>query len=281
MLWVRRLSIATIVVVFVTVGVAYAWLKTPLYQGSVVLSPRESEEQGGALAGMLGQVSSLASLAGLAGVGGSGKSDSLAMLKSRAFFEAFARDETLLPIFFANRWDEKADAWKSTLAPDDVPTYEDAWHLFDRQIRKLTQDQKTEIVTLSVIWKDRTLAAEWANELARRINDNLRARAIAESTASLAVLQEQLDQTAVVELRNAIYRLMEIQIKKQVLARSRRDYAYSIIDPAVIADEDRFVSPKRALVVVSSFLLGILAALVFVILSEAKRQGGAPRNQRT
>jgi len=270
-LWRRRLVVLSVVAAFLLGGAAIAWLKSPVYRASVVMIPRQSDDQGGAFSALLGQVGGLGSLAGLVGLGASDGKDSLALLKSRAFFESFAHERNLLPLLFPTLWDDKAGSWKSSLSPDEVPTYGDAWELFNTRIRTLTQDQKTGIVTMSINWKDPEVAADWANDLATRANERLRQRAIEDSTASLRQLQAQLDRTSVVELQQSIYRLMEIEIKKEVLAKSRRDYAFSVIDPAVVPDIDRYVSPRRALILMSALILGLGAAVAFVIFDEARR----------
>lgn len=272
-LWRRRVTVVAIVVLSVLCGAAIAWLKTPLYRSSVVLAPRQAEEQGGALSAVLGQMGGLASLAGLAGLGGQDANDSLALLKSRAFFERFARDAQLLPVLFSSAWDEKSGQWKSSLQPEDIPTLDDGWELFNTRIRTISQDQKTGIVTLAITWKDRGTAAAWANTLATRLNEDMRSRAIADSIATNRQLQEQLDKTSVVELQQAIYRLMEMQIKREVLARSRSDYAFAVVDPAVVSDADRFVSPKRALILLSALIIGLACAVIFVILREGRGRG--------
>lgn len=272
-LWRRRVIVVTIVVLSLLCGAAIAWLKTPLYRSSVVLAPRQSEEQGGALTAVLGQMGGLASLAGLAGLGGQDSNDSLALLTSRAFFERFARDSQILPVLFSSNWDERSGQWKSTLRAEDIPTLDDGWELFNTRIRTISQDQKTGIVTLSITWKDRETAATWANALATRLNEDMRSRAIADSIATNRQLQEQLDKTSVVELQQAIHRLMEMQIKREVLARSRSDYAFAVVDPAVVSDADRFVSPKRALILLSALIIGFASAVIFVILREGQGRG--------
>lgn len=271
LVWHRRLAVLSVVAIFLLGGAAFAWLKAPVYRASVVMAPRQSDDRNGAFSALLGQMSGLGSLAGLVGLGASDGNDSLALLKSRALFESFARERNLLPVLFAALWDEKAGSWKSSLSPDEIPTYGDAWTLFNSRIRTISQDQKSGIVTMSINWKDRKATADWANDLAERANERLRQRAIEDSAASLGQLKLQLDRTSVVELQQSIYRLMEIEIKKEVLAKSRRDYAFSVIDPAVVPDVDRFVSPRRALILVSALILGLGAAVVFVIFDEARR----------
>jgi len=100
------------------------------------------------------------------------------------------------------------------------------------------------VITLDVTWRDRRQAAEWANELVRLANEELRQRALRESAASIASLEEQLSHTDAVEFRQSIYKLMEVQVNRSVLAKSRREYALTVMDPAVVPDAGRFVSPR-------------------------------------
>ena len=197
-LWRRGLTVAGILGLSMVCGGALAWLKTPVYRASVLLAPRQSEEQSGTLAAVLGQMGGLASLAGIAGLGGGDSNDSIALLKSRALFESFARERHLLPVLFPNQWDSKARSWRSTLSAEEVPTLDDAWEMYNTSIRTVSQDQKSGIVTLAINWTGRSEAADWANDLVHRANEKLRKRAIADSLASLSQLQDQLDKTSVV-----------------------------------------------------------------------------------
>jgi uncharacterized protein involved in exopolysaccharide biosynthesis len=64
-----------------------------------------------------------------------------------------------------------------------------------------------------------------------------------------------------VEVQQAIYRLMEAQTKKQMVASTREEYAFQTIDPAVPPQEK--ASPKRALIVITALMLGLaLGSLV-------------------
>jgi LPS O-antigen subunit length determinant protein (WzzB/FepE family) len=91
----------------------------------------------------------------------------------------------------------------------------------------------------------------------------LRGRATQEATSSLEFLDRELAKASTVEIRSAMFQLVEAQKKQQMLATVREDYIFRIIDPAVAADQDRFVKPKRALIAAAcGFAGGILGIAV-------------------
>jgi len=114
------------------------------------------------------------------------------------------------------------------------------------------QDKKTGLVTLGIEWADPGQAAAWANALVVRVNAELRARAVAESERSIAYLREQLHKANLEELRLALANL----IKGITFAKATEEYAFKIIDPAVVPE--RRIKPKRALMVVLGGVLGLM-----------------------
>jgi len=253
----RRIFLAALSVTVVGV-IAYAFLATPQYRGQVTMMPRESEMAGGGLQGLLSQFSGIASMAGLA-LGSVDGQEAIASLKSRALFTRFANEQNLLPILFHEQWDTASGRWRAGLKR--IPTMDDAWAMFDKGIRRVNEDTKTRVITLEITWKDRQQAAFWANELVRLANEDLRQRALLETSASIASLQEQLARTDAVELRLSISKLLEAQLNRSVVAKSRREYALNVIDPAVVSDARRFVSPRRFLLLVISVPLGVLVGV--------------------
>jgi len=241
---------------------AIAWLTPPEYEAQAVLAPVE-EGKGGGLAALAGQFGGLASLAGIDLGGGGGKTgEAIAILKSRRFTEAFIRDHDLLPVLFPEQWDATRKTWRVEPG-EDPPDMNDAVRAFD-EIRKVDEDKKSGLVNLTIRWRDPEQAAAWANELVERINRHLQAQAIAEAQKSIDYLQRQLQQTDVVDMQQAIYRLIEAQTKNIMFARVRDEYVFRVIDPAVPPDPDAPVSPKRplliALGVILGLILGVLAA---------------------
>jgi uncharacterized protein involved in exopolysaccharide biosynthesis len=262
----RKWLIALITVVATAAATAYAFLATPVYRAEVVMASVSGEADSRTLAGMSQQFGGLASLVGI-DLGGRDDEGaiSIATLKSREFTIAFLRDNNLLPVLFERDWDPVAQRWNLD-DPKEIPTEWDAFKLFDEKVRKVSQDKKTNLVTLSVEWRDRELAARWAGELVVRVNRHRQQEAIREAEKSIAYLNEQSRKTTVTELQQAIYRLIEAQTKKIMLANTREQYAFKVIDPAVAPDQDDIVRPKRPLVIALGFvgggLLGVVAALV-------------------
>ena len=264
----RRVFVATVLLT-VAALLAYAFLATPQYRGVVKLLPRQNEVGGEGLSSMLGQFGGLAAIAGIA-LGSVNEQEAIELLKSRALFTQFVNGQNLLPVFFRKQWDEQTGTWKADLSRP--PTMDDAWVLFDRQIRRVTVDAKTRVITLDVTWRNREQAAAWANELVRLANEDMRDRALRESAASIESYEEQLGRTDAVELRQAIYRLMQAQYNRTAVAKSRRDYALNVIDPAVVPDARHFVSPRRLLLAVISLPLGLFSGVLVVLAIRSSRR---------
>jgi hypothetical protein len=94
------------------------------------------------------------------------------------------------------------------------------------------------------------------------VNERLRTAAIDESRRRVEFLEGELAKTSVVELRQVIFNLIEGQVNAAMLADVQREYAFRVIDPAVPADPDRKVRPKRAVMALGGALVaGFLLAL--------------------
>ena len=270
----QRRLVALIFFVVVGVGVAYMFLATPIYRVQAVLIPAESSF-GTFNASAAGALGSLASMAGVeVGQRDTETVEALALLKSRRFSTEFIRDRNLLPVLFADRWDAQSKSWREAswiAIGQGAPTEERAFEYFDSRIRSIAQDRKTQLVTLTIDWKDRNAAVDWANELIRRLNEEMRLRAIAESTASLARLEEQIVKTNIMAVQESLAQLIEREVKRRTVALTRVDYVFRVIDPPVAPDADNPESPKRWFVLVFSILVAILASAIFILSSAVFR----------
>jgi uncharacterized protein involved in exopolysaccharide biosynthesis len=261
----QRVAFLLLTSLFAGLLAAYAFLVSPRYTVAVKLVPRSAAEQAGGFQSLLGQFGGFAALAG-ASLGNSGdQEEALAWIRSRAFAERFIRNNGLMPIVFDKVWDSTSRSWRKDLDTEDIPTIDDAYELFDRRIRRVNKDQKTGIVTLEIVWKDRERAARWANAFVQQANQELRERALSEADQSLKFLESERQKTTVVGMQQAIYKLMEAQIKRKLLANTRPDYAFAVIDPAAVPDADRFTSPKRFLLILLAVPFGAIVAACTLI----------------
>jgi uncharacterized protein involved in exopolysaccharide biosynthesis len=258
------LLLAAIVAVFVALATTAAFLVTPVYRSSALLVPADVEGSGmGSLLGGLGELGGLAALAGVdLGGGRSATEESLAVLRSREFTEAFIRDRDLLPVLFHTAWDEDAKQWRD---PEDPPTMAEGYKYFHQTVRGVSQDTRTGLVTLRIDWRDPQVSADWANELVGRLNAEMRRRAIERTNASVEYLEKELENTVLVDTRTAISRLMETQINQRMLANVTAEYAFRVVDRALPPDEDDPVRPRKLLMVVAAAAAGLLLGIVIVL----------------
>jgi len=261
--WRGRLIVVAVTLVFGIASVAFALLATEWFRAEVLLAPAH-ERSTPSLGGQLG---GLAALAGVS-VGGADSAEAVATLKSRELAREFIEEHDLLTVFFADDWDAKEERWIGN-DPRKWPDVRDAIKYFREDMLKVGEDLQTGLVTLAIEWKDADLAADWANDLVRRVNTRLRERALREAEANVAYLQEELSRTTLVPLQQTIGGLLESELQKLMLARGNEEFAFRVID-AASAPKER-VRPKRALISVVGTVLGGMLAVFGVLLLHALR----------
>ncbi|MDD3518243.1 MAG: Wzz/FepE/Etk N-terminal domain-containing protein [Chromatiales bacterium] len=264
--------IALVLLVGIAGGVFYAQTATPMYSADVTLT---AADEGDAAAGLRAQLGGLAAMAGVSlpsGDKGNLTQRALATLKSRTLIEAFITEKDLMPVLYAERWDAEAKTWRDDGAPP--PTLWRAVRGFQTGILSVKPNNKNGVTSVAIEWRDPEQAAEWANELVRRVNRQLRDEALAETDRNLAYLEQQLNRTTLLDVQRAISSLIEGQIKTRVLTQSRQEYAFRIIDPAVPPEQP--IKPRKAQIVAVSgmvaLLIGIMFAFFLNFLGNARRR---------
>ncbi len=241
-------------------GYGVSFLMTPLYRANVVLVAASQDAGGGSsLAGRLG---GLAAIAGIGNLGsGSSRVEAFEYLKSRQIVADLITEENLLPVLFSEYWDPKAKAW--TVPESEIPTLDEGIREFDDRVREVTEDKRAGIIELAIVWRDRHLAARWANGLVARANAALRHQAVTEAQKSIHFLNAEAAKSPVVEVQQAIYRLVEDQFKSITAASVRDQYAFRIVDPARVPEARRPKSPRRVLMaILGAFAFGAGCSLV-------------------
>ncbi len=268
--WSGKWLVVAITAAFAVLGAAYALLATPWYRAEVLLLPAEKQSASG-LMNQLGSLGGLGSLAGLAGIS-VGKDDSVepvAVLQSQGFTRRFIEVESLMPVLLADDWDASAKTWKEK-DPAEQPDWRDAVKYFDEEVRSVSKDSSTGLITLGVTWTDSQAAADWANRMVDRLNDSMRERALVDAKANVAYLQTESASTNVVAVQQAIGHLLESEMQKLMLARGKPEFALRVIDRAEPPKDP--AKPQRVLVVALSTLAGGLLGLLFVIMRHAVRK---------
>lgn len=264
-LWSHKWFIVCVTAAMTLVAGVASWLMPEKFQATVVISPVSEDYSSGRLAGIgavLSQVGGLASLAGISTTASSIREESIATLQSSSLTQDFIETNGLLPVLFADKWDSSRNRWRV----DDgskAPTLWKANDFFRKHVRTVVEDRKTGLLTLTITWKDPVLAARWANDLVKMANDYLRSKAIRESERNIAYLNEQVSKTNIVEVKKAIFSLMEAEIRKVMIARGADEYALKVIDRALVPE--RPSSPRRVLWIGAGFFGGLLVAVTLIL----------------
>lgn len=266
-LWARVTShlwwIVFSVVFFTALFVTAAFVLTPIYRASTILIPTKSDHDMNSQDSPLG-IGGVASLVGInLGGGDSLTQEALAVLKSRQFTESFIHDRNLMPVLYAKLWDAQAGTWK--VSGKRRPTPARAYRYFNKTIRVITPDKKTDLITLSIDWTDRVAASDWANDLVKRLNLEMRQREIARSDSAVGYLEKEFESTNAVATREAIGRLIEAQVKQRMLAEVTQEFAFRVIDPALPPDSDDRYFPNRLLLAIAGPIVGFVLGVLFVL----------------
>jgi uncharacterized protein involved in exopolysaccharide biosynthesis len=253
-------------VIGAAIAIAISFQFRSLYRAQATVTP-VVQGAGGVGGSLRSQFGGIAALAGIdLSSGGDRKAEFFATLASTGYAREFIKSENLLPVLFAEQWDETARRWRD---PSSAPTLEAGVKRFTEEVRTVTEDRRTSLVTVTIEWYSRELAAQWANRMVELVNERLRADAAATAARSLEYLNKEIETTAVVELRQSIYRLIESQINTAMIAKVQREFAFRFIDRAVPPEIRVF--PRRSLFAVVGALGGFLLGFLIVLAVNAIR----------
>lgn len=278
--------IAISVTVTTVVALAVALFSEPIYQAQAVVAPQSIETGSQSALGSLGgSLGGLASLAGIGGGEGGSTEQNLAILRSRILADRFIAKYDLRRDLFPDDWSETTDGWKApglfdrlhqslsdminpdseaAVSPDGGPSPDETWRKFD-EARSVVLDKESGLVTVSLESRSARQAASWTKNYIREANDYIRTKEIAEAGARLAYLSNQASTTTVAEVRDAIAKLMESELKRSMLANVREEFAFKIIDPPVAPELRAW--PKRGLLVVVGVMGGLMLGFFLILVS--------------
>ena len=238
------------------VGLVYALVATSLFRADVIII--SNQEEGESLVNLSKQYSGLAAIAGI-NIGGSGVVDktdrSLAILTSRSFLEEFVQKQDLRKKLFPDVWNEEKNKWDG-----GEPTAAQTYELLISNVIDVDVDRRTNLITLSVIWHDPVLVADWANQIIEDLNKKIREQEVTEYQKSINFIQAQISKSdSSGSIEAVMFNLIEELTKKIMIANVREEYAFKIIDPAVVP-EKKYAPSKRNIVIIS-FIVGLFISV--------------------
>lgn len=266
-LWRHRFIVLTATLLFAVGAGVWGLLMKPVYRAEVLLMPVSRDSAQSGFAALMSQVGGLAALAGLGSSESNSTAEYLAFIQSPAFVLDFINESDAVPVLFPDSRTESGSAGEGHL-----PTPQSAYRKFVGKVLSVDRSRESGLVTLAIEWHDRVIAAKWASDFVSLANQQLRARAIKEANASLEYLHAELEKSHVVEVRSAIYKLLESQLNTVMLANGREQFAFRVVSPALVPDENRYVRPRRAVMVVLGGFIGFVIGAVISMLRSTWRQ---------
>ncbi len=248
-----------------------SYLMRPAYRAETVIVPASQTGKESVLAGISSQLGGLGALGGLGSYGDPEKIEFVETLRSSGMARKFLEEEGLVSVLCAAHVASCVSGTKNLMESNENA----ALRAFVRHILNVSDDKRTGVVRVTITWIDRKQSASWANDFVALANRELQRRAVTEARQRVVFLERAAAATDIQELRGAIYRLMESEVKMEMLASTRPDYAFRVIDFAAVPDERDKVRPLRSVIgllgAVAAFAVAYAAAFGFGYSRQSRR----------
>ena len=219
-----------------------------------MVSSLDSSSQTSLIGGLLGSSSEMNLSSGQVT-----KEEALAILTSRKFLENFVEERQLLKVLFPKSWDSENKVW--VVDREDIPQYSDGFELLSSAL-DISFDKS--LISVEFMHGKKDIVAYILNDLIDEVNSFIRIQSIAASDKNINFLKNEIANTQLAGSQEMLYRLVETEIQSIVLANTRQDYAFKIIDPAV--EPLHPAGPNRKLIVIVGTLLGFILTIFLVFI---------------
>ncbi|MCX5847790.1 MAG: Wzz/FepE/Etk N-terminal domain-containing protein [Deltaproteobacteria bacterium] len=297
----RQKIIIRVIIATVLATVVISLFMTNIYQAKAVITPVMPKEgaRGGSLSALAQQFGGIGGLAGIALPGGTTASEIVALLESNILREKVIERYNLMPVLFYEDWDAEKKDWKrggiklnplyymkkltGMLLPeakgvkkkdDDIPDIWDGIRMLDDDIVNVKNNIKDNTITITADFHDAETTAKIVEYFLVTLTDHMSSEAKRVATINKQYLEGELGKTADPLLRQKIYELIAQQLETSMTAEVKENFAFKVIDPPKAPDKK--IKPKRALMVIVSFILsvfiGVFLAFFMEYLEKVKSQ---------
>ena len=238
----HKVLICCVVGVFVVGTAIVSLIMTPIYEAKAVIMPVKSSD---VKEGMM----AVATQFGITGPEQSQKTEIIGLLKSNFLRERMIRKYKLLPVLL------KAGKMKGKTEDEQI------WmglRFLDKNL-KITTKQKENTVEIVMRFKDKKLVADIVRYALLELTDVLSTEEKRVAEGNRKHLESTIDQTPDPLVRVSIYNLIAKQVEKSAMAEATENFAFKVLDPPKAPDKR--VSPKRTLMVVLAFVVGLIVAI--------------------
>lgn len=261
LVFLRRnlLFMTTLVAVSMAIGIAYVLISPAEFQSQTVFMLKKGDEgkDNSSFLSRLGGMGQNMAALGIGGGGTANQDRAEFLLKSRDLAEAVAGRTEFLPRLFPHRWDAKAGKWKD----GREPSLESAAGLLRASISVTVKKGFFTLVIL--VKKDPELAKDLVEAYLAALNTRIQSDAKNETTENRGYLEAALSNTLDPMVQEKIQNRIAYEIEKYMLVSVN---SLDVLERPVVNRQK--TQPKVKLVLILSFMTGILAALVLVLCKE-------------
>lgn len=237
--WPRRWLITIWAISCGSMALVLAFVLPKNYIAWTLLSPRITQQS--ALGGAGKLLSQYAGIAGLSISANREQAERIAMLSSRAVVGDFINRDNLLPILFRKKWNSKVNSWRRDVRQ---PTLYDGIKYFRKHILTVVDKGATGLVVIRIEWQDPRLAAAWANGIVKEVNQYMRLRTIRRAKRHIEFLNARAKEERLISQQQAIAQLMETELGREMVATGSQQYAFRVLDPALVPEKPSFPKPS-------------------------------------
>tara|TARA_B110000879_G_C11101661_1_gene483440 strand:- start:417 stop:1343 length:927 start_codon:yes stop_codon:yes gene_type:complete len=274
LIWKGKFFILLSTFLFSLAIIFYSLSIPNLYSSTSLLATAYEKDN---LSSKLGSYSVLAGAAGISLPGDSDNpsTEAVARIESLDFFSnhflPHIKIENLMAIkswlyegniieYNENIFDYESGKWKngSKFSKNNIPSNQEAYWTYLKNL-SISEDNKTGFISITITHQSPYLAKKWVDVIVKNINESMRNDSNKISTNSINFLKKKTQETNLKEINQAISKLLESQMQKQMLASVSEDYIFKILDRASVPEAK--ASPRRSLIVILGSLFGFLLSL--------------------
>jgi hypothetical protein len=188
---------------------------------------------------------------------------SLIRLKTYDFLTGYFKKENLKPMLFPDRWDKQKEQWISNKEPSDRESVE----FFKGMIEANSTKSKAKLTSIVLKWENPSEPEKMAEIIQRLIdyvNFSAQERAISKAKRSILFLEKEIESTNFVYSKKVLYRLIEQETQKIMMANINDEFIFHVIQPALkpLKPEDKPVFFYMFLGIISGIISGILIIIM-------------------
>lgn len=272
-IWKNKFKILLFSVVVISLALIYALSKPNEYSSSIVLSPQSEQKT------VSGGLSSLASTAGINLGGGSSKDPAVMMqtvLGDYTFNEYLVKKYNLVEkleqrenLVFAFGFDGIYNLFNSK--EKSQGNQEDKIFgtiNFLRSAMSINVDKKSAMITLSVKLDDRFLAKELVDIYLDEVINRIKLQDMKEIDKQITYYNKELSTTYDVSLKEQLSKSLSALMQKKVFSQANDYYLVGKVIDSRVAHIKEKTGPKRALILVVSFVTSIILGIFGVFFLE-------------